>query len=142
MFGFTIGVASANVAIFGTIIAGASRPQLYDLRILMPPYSTSAGDDIIAPSQLFYEVDTYSSLVYHWGISFPMAVFTGPSLLYILLNVAFKGLPGGPSQMQIVTVCCIMGVLLLTIYSCQTYLFVSSGTHYFECVDSTYSMFG
>jgi hypothetical protein len=84
-------------------------------------------------------VNAYNGLVFHWGVAFPVVAFTGPASLYMFSKIAFDGLPGAPSQRQIVKASILMGALLITIYFLQTYLYVTAGSYYYECFNETYA---
>ena len=135
-----LGVASAIVAIFGIIATGASRSSLYDLRIIPGNYTRTHNETVVDHS-LFFHINTQASLANHWGISF-LVVFFGTAIFYILMRVAFKHVPGAPSRLRIMTASCVMGLLFITIYTCQTYLYVSAGTFYYDCFDSTSATLG
>ncbi len=126
------------MAIFGGIMTVASRPALYDVHIIHPSITSEQQEGNQAP-QLFYNVNLHSALAIHWGIAFTMIFFTGPSQFYILLSVTFKGLQGATNQLQIITASLLMGFLIASVYSFQTFLYVTSETYYYECLNPTYA---
>lgn len=130
-------VALLESILFAILMTFLSTLQLYDL-YLVGNNIEHDGSSSGSATSLFYNVSGKQSLAFHLGLSYVVALSSGPCNLFLLLIVIFSGVPGAPSKLQMIRASLFMALLQVVLYIFQGYLMVTSNTFYYDCLGNDF----